>query len=328
MLIDIDTRRPLKFSRNAESPEGDEVTIEIKYDMLFKHCSTCGMLTHEKEYYSSLGIKDKTLPQLDRPDVFARVQLPAEGSQYQLVKKEYRINARPTQASISYKDRTDRNYNSSRYGHSKRKPEFEALSRYGGVRNGKGPYDRHQGTIWREKQRVEHQGPCSSGAPKTRDQDRVETSSVARDAVSYGHASASRTNDPLLHETKSSERKSTREAHSTRRLASTIVTPSRIDLEMEENATKRSKGAPRSLSFTTLGDQELTNVAGDDQIIDALNGMDIEDQQDGGMVDCEVQNDDLLGMELAEMEDNDVQPVLHKPQKHDAKFPRSIVEKL
>ncbi|CDY36620.1 hypothetical protein Bca4012_098358 [Brassica carinata] len=139
MLIDIDTRRPLKFSRNAESPEGDEVTIEIKYDMLFKHCSTCGMLTHEKEYYSSLGIKDKTLPQLDRPDVFARVQLPAEGSQYQLVKKEYRINARPTQASISYKDRTDRNYNSSRYGHSKRKPEFEALS---SRKNHKGHADR------------------------------------------------------------------------------------------------------------------------------------------------------------------------------------------
>ena len=40
-------------------------------------------------------------------------------------------------------------------------------------------------------------------------------------------------------------------------------------------------------------------------------------------MDCEVQNDDKLGMELAEMEDNDVQPVLHKPQKHDAKFPRS-----
>ena len=139
MLIDIDTRRPLKFSRKAESPEGDEVTIEIKYDMLLKHCSTCGMLTHEKEYCPSLGIKDKTLPQLDRPDVFARVQLPAEGSQYQLVKKEYRINARPTQASISYKDRTHRNYNSSRYGHSKRKPEFEALS---SRKNHKGHADR------------------------------------------------------------------------------------------------------------------------------------------------------------------------------------------
>lgn len=50
MLLDIDTRRPLKFSRKAESPEGDEVTIRIKYDMLFKHCSTCGTLTHEKEY--------------------------------------------------------------------------------------------------------------------------------------------------------------------------------------------------------------------------------------------------------------------------------------
>ena len=54
MLLDFDSRRPLKFARKAESPEGDEVTIEIKYEMLFKHCSTCGMLTHEKEYCPSI----------------------------------------------------------------------------------------------------------------------------------------------------------------------------------------------------------------------------------------------------------------------------------
>lgn len=39
MLIDIDSRRPLKFSRKVESHEGEEVTIEIKYEMLFKHCT-------------------------------------------------------------------------------------------------------------------------------------------------------------------------------------------------------------------------------------------------------------------------------------------------
>lgn len=50
MLIDIDSRRPLKFKRKTESPEGDEVTIEIKYDMLFKKCTLCGLLSHEKGY--------------------------------------------------------------------------------------------------------------------------------------------------------------------------------------------------------------------------------------------------------------------------------------
>ena len=39
MLIDVDSRRPLKFKRKVESPEGDAVTIEIKNGRLFKHCT-------------------------------------------------------------------------------------------------------------------------------------------------------------------------------------------------------------------------------------------------------------------------------------------------
>lgn len=54
MLIDIDSRLPLKFSKKLEAPEGD-VTIQIKYDMLFKHCTTCGYLTHEKRLLSFDG---------------------------------------------------------------------------------------------------------------------------------------------------------------------------------------------------------------------------------------------------------------------------------
>ncbi|KAL0731209.1 hypothetical protein Bca4012_027303 [Brassica carinata] len=77
MLIDVDTRRPLKFSRKFESPDGDEVTIEIKYDILFKHCSTCGMLTHEKEYCPSLDVTTRQ-PRPERPDVFSRVQLSSQ----------------------------------------------------------------------------------------------------------------------------------------------------------------------------------------------------------------------------------------------------------
>ncbi|KAG2265297.1 hypothetical protein Bca52824_072376 [Brassica carinata] len=60
----------------------------------------------------------------------------------------------------------------------------------------------------------------------------------------------------------------------TRRLASTIVTPSRADHPMEEN------------------------------IIGALSDMEIADQHDGEMMDCDVRNDDLLGLELTEMEDS------------------------
>ena len=50
MLIDVDTRKPLTFIRKIASPEGDEVSIQIHYEKLFKHCKTCGMVTHELAY--------------------------------------------------------------------------------------------------------------------------------------------------------------------------------------------------------------------------------------------------------------------------------------
>ncbi|KAF2582461.1 hypothetical protein F2Q68_00003324 [Brassica cretica] len=126
MLIDIDTRRPLKFARKAESPEGDEVTIEIKYEMLFKHCSTCGMLTHKKEYCPSSNIQAMILPQVNRHGVFTRVQVPEVRSQYQSVKKEPQKKAQITSSSLSYSDHKSRHFNDSRYGHSERRydPEF------------------------------------------------------------------------------------------------------------------------------------------------------------------------------------------------------------
>ncbi|KAG2289054.1 hypothetical protein Bca52824_048658 [Brassica carinata] len=71
---------------------------------------------------------------------------------------------------------------------------------------------------------------------------------------------------------------------------------------MEENVTKRAKEATRSLSFTALSDQELQDGVGDGQIIGALSDMEIADQHDGEMMDCDVRDDDLLGLELKEME--------------------------
>ena len=328
MLIDIDTRRPLKFARKAESPEGDEVTIEIKYEMLFKHCSTCGMLTHEKEYCPSSNIQAMILLQVNRHGVFTRVQVPEVRSQYQPVKKEPQTKAQITSLSLSYSDHKSRHFNDSRFGHSERRydPEFASSrdesrghgdriirrrsdlpqsSRYGGLRAGNGPYDHNQGVGWREKKIQNRQG-----AKPVRDH--LDKVTGTRDVVSYGQTSAPISNDSRIHERKSSERKSTWEAQGTRRLASTIVTPSRIDHDMDENVTKRSKGSPRSLTFSALSTKELMPVDGDDLIIDALNDMDIVEQQDGGMMDCEVQNDDLMGLELAEMEDKAVQDVTLK----------------
>ena len=60
MLIDIDSWVPLKFKRKVQSPEGEEVTIEIKYDIFFKHCTTCGALSHEKGYCPASSVSSQT----------------------------------------------------------------------------------------------------------------------------------------------------------------------------------------------------------------------------------------------------------------------------
>lgn len=50
------------------------MTIQIAYDMLFKHCSTCGLLSHEKEYCPSVKETSQSQAQEDRIGVFQRVQ--------------------------------------------------------------------------------------------------------------------------------------------------------------------------------------------------------------------------------------------------------------
>ena len=82
MLVDVDSRRPLKFSRKVESKDGDEATIEIKYEMLFKHCSMCGILTHEKDHCPSVSdMRSRLQTHTERPGIFTRVQLPQEHAQ-------------------------------------------------------------------------------------------------------------------------------------------------------------------------------------------------------------------------------------------------------
>lgn len=94
MRIEVDSRRPLKFKRKVESPDAENVTIEIKYDMLFKHCTTCGLMSHEKGCCPTMeatprGQRERggvRLPseqggaraQAERGGVFARVQLPQD----------------------------------------------------------------------------------------------------------------------------------------------------------------------------------------------------------------------------------------------------------
>ncbi|KAF3548307.1 hypothetical protein DY000_02008667 [Brassica cretica] len=74
MRIEVDSRRPLKFKRKVESPDAEEVTIEIKYDMLFKHCTTCGLMSHEEGYCPTMEPPARVSS--ERGGVFTRVQIP------------------------------------------------------------------------------------------------------------------------------------------------------------------------------------------------------------------------------------------------------------
>lgn len=67
----VDTRKPLVFTKKLQSPSGEEVTIKSHYELLFKHCSCCGLLSHEESYFSKKI--EETRAQSAKAGVFARV---------------------------------------------------------------------------------------------------------------------------------------------------------------------------------------------------------------------------------------------------------------
>ncbi|KAH0938731.1 hypothetical protein HID58_006192 [Brassica napus] len=102
LLIDVDTRKPLVFTRKVKSPEGEEVTIKINYELLFKHCSFGGMLTHKESYCPKK--MEFTSVQSSEARVFARVQLPADN----LTQLSLQSVPRERDSHITCKDYTSR----------------------------------------------------------------------------------------------------------------------------------------------------------------------------------------------------------------------------
>ncbi|KAG2266985.1 hypothetical protein Bca4012_075533 [Brassica carinata] len=87
-----------------------------------------------------------------------------------------------------------------------------------------------------------------------------------------------------------------------KKLASAIVTPSRLGTT--DNVTVRSRvddiADGRILTFSPQAKDPI-----DDQIIGALSDMELVDQQGSGLMDTDVNEDDLLGAELIDMEGED-----------------------
>lgn len=324
MLIDVDSRRPLKFSRKVDY-KGDEVTIEIKYDMLFKHCTLCGMLAHEKGYCPSLDTRSRIQHPRDRSDVFTRVQLPLEqpshklktgdaraGSQpnayssrqsslkiaeapsryssYQATKHDLRNNLRERASedssiqSRSWEERRSRGNHTDRI--IRRRDDSSRSNRYGGARSGTRPYDRRSEHTWRAKTK-RYEGDDIKRADG-------DVGTISRVIVPYEQGPV-----PSSLVSQNYDQRRTSESAG-RKLASTIVTPSRMDHQIDDNVTVRNRGDAVALTFSPLREHELRSD--DDQIIGALNDMELLDPQDGGLMEDDAHGDDLLGLDLMEME--------------------------
>ena len=306
MLIDIDSRRPLKFSRKVEY-EGDEVTIEIKYDKLFKHCTTCGFLSHEKGYCTAFDVRSR-LQHPERTDVFSRVQLAHDSSRQLLSRDAHPRTEPPYQPSLQSREPQLSRYRSSkpsryderdeeenRWGrHADRivrsRDNYPRRSRYGGARAG--PYVRPNERSWQVKQSqhvVVGKGQTDVGTGAT------SRSATSREIVPYEHLP-----DPVSRTEQISETLRSGDKPTSRKIASAIVTPSRMDHHMEENVTLRDRGEARALSFSSPGGTEPSN--GDDAIIGALSDMENLDQPDGGMLEDGVDDDDLLALDLMDLD--------------------------
>ncbi|KAF2567867.1 hypothetical protein F2Q68_00026729 [Brassica cretica] len=305
MLIDIDSRKPLKFTRKVTL--GDkEVTIQIAYDLLFKHFSTCGRLTHEKEYCPVVKEEPRAQIPLKRAGVFARVQVPHGHYDRQPLLRnqslhdrehDHQVDVLPRQTDVSRtRDNRDRYQgthmnqcrglnNSKHDSHYDRiiraRDERPRSNRYGGSHFGNKPYDRFgkEELTWREKAK-----------------EKASVGSGSRDNVNHrNRGERSGKVEPTWRE-KAKEKVS--EGSGSMDVVPYERTPTIRPLSIIENRTYRSEGHRNG------GERSgSTNVPDNDQMIGALNDMDMVEPFEGVMMECDDHADDLLGEDLMDKED-------------------------
>lgn len=242
MFIDVDTRKPLVFSKKISSPCGEEVTTQIRYDMLFKHCTFCGMLSHElshcpkKEQGSSV--------QIERSDVFSWVQPPIGASARLPLLRDQ--NSLDRYAPYDHRESTyHRNVDlhSSRrhseedgYSHLGYARKDSSSGWYAGKHGGKertykpvssrygsryAPYDKNKNKSWRPKDKVETQMDIGERARETYDPKSLQ--------LRIGSSSKIPMENPAVIEPHNS---------SGQKLASLIITPSRQLTNQDDNYQK------------------------------------------------------------------------------------------
>ncbi|KAF2586453.1 hypothetical protein F2Q70_00035737 [Brassica cretica] len=294
MLIDVDTRKPLTFIRKIASPEGDEVSIQIHYEKLFKHCKTCGMplLRHEQPHdgYENHGHERNSR----RSRSLSREQL-YDGGLYERCQGAHRRYDEYKERFPGIHGRTDRKM----YSASTRQS-----SRYA-------PYEKKKQQSWRIKGDIG--GPSTQQSAGLMVQDAQQSSGkrivLGSKTATDKDPNRQWTSSSMAIGPRTSQARSLRSDRARTRLgryiawrviASLIVTPSRH--AHDDNVTKRPRVSPRLLTFSPT--EEVLPV--DAQVIGALNDMEItsnraERLHDTVMVEGD-NEDDLLGEDLMDME--------------------------
>ncbi|KAF3592930.1 hypothetical protein DY000_02020715 [Brassica cretica] len=303
MLIDVDSRKPLTFTRKIASPEGDEVSIQIHYEKLFKFCKTCGLITHEMAYCPT---KESNLrSQVERSGVFARVQLPMADVSRQ-------PSLRQQQPHDSFN-----NHGHTRNMRRSRSPTRERCYDGGFMIDARAAhhrYDEHNerfpGKHGRHDRKIRSTFTRQSSryAPyekKKQHSWRIKDHSKTREDVNMKiiapYVSIPRTGDIGGSSTQQSDGVMMQDTQqsSGKRIASLIVTPSRHALD--DNVTKRPTVSPRLLTFSPT--EEVLPV--DAQVISALNDMEITSNSAERLNDADKSEggneDDLLGEDLMDM---------------------------
>ncbi|CAF2073526.1 BnaC01g23110D [Brassica napus] len=296
LLVDVDTRKPLIFTKKASSPEGDEVSIHFTYDKLFKHCKYCGFLSHEEALCPK---KQEDLRQKSKQTcVFSRVQLPTDSHSHQPLLRDSHERDR-------YHDHVDRNmnlrnaytragYEASNRGycpdrHSRRqegnrwsRPVSRHSHRYA-------PYEHTKQLTWRGKNKYVEQKGDESFVKNN------ENHASKNQGLMPSSSYIGQKEQP--HDKRSSGKK----------IASTIFTPSRDESTNDDNVTFRYKGITRAIDVSHTANV-VSNDEEEGQILGALQDMDMGEaaiivapQQEAWM-ECDGQSDDLLGEELNELE--------------------------
>ncbi|KAL0713569.1 hypothetical protein Bca4012_020547 [Brassica carinata] len=267
MLIEVDTRKPLTFTRKIVSQEGDVASIQIHYEKLFKHCKTCGMVTHEKEYCPQKEMQE----QGDRTGVFVRVQLPSE----EVIRNDWSRNMKHQVG----KERLS----SDKVGFAKERYGVEREGRSDGgfmtdARMAHRRYDDHNNK-WTQRGKVK-----KSFTAHSRQSNRY---------VPYDRKHEKSWRIKEDHQTQKSNGK---------RIASKIVSP--LCQIPDDNVTKRHKASPRLLTYSPMDEvvPEDAHVIAALEDMELIGPSKIIEGDRVAMLEDMDHDDDLLGEELLDME--------------------------